>query len=79
MTCVIGVAAAQSLNTHWSMSAEPFLSCSLAANFDTLHAARDTCRGDLQNNPNPTVIKEALMVLSRCEDRVEIGCTVSEK
>ena len=47
MTCVICIAT-WSLNAHqiWSLSAEVFLSYSLAANFDIPHAARATCKGD---------------------------------
>ena len=47
--------------THqiWSQSAEPFLSYSLAANFDTSHAARATCQGEPPNEPIPTVINKA--------------------
>ena len=53
ITCVICIAA-WSLNTHriWSLSAKPFLSYSLAANFDTPHAARATCEGHSPNKPN---------------------------
>ena len=59
-TCVICVAP-WSLNTHqiWSQSAEPFLSYSLAANFDTHHSARATRQGDPQKEANLTVIKVA--------------------
>ena len=54
MTCITCIAA-WSLNTYhiWSLSAEPFLSYSLAANFDTLHAVRSICDGDPPNEPNP--------------------------
>ena len=41
------------LTTHqiWWQSAQPFLSYSLAGKFDTLHAARATCRADPQMSP----------------------------
>ena len=57
MTCVIHIAT-WCLNTHqiWSQLAEPFLSYSLAAKFDTIHAVRGTCQGDPKYDPNPAVI-----------------------
>ena len=56
MACVTCIAA-WSLITHqmWSLSAEPFLSYSLAAKFDTPHPARATCQGDPPNEPSPIV------------------------
>ena len=52
MTCLVYIAV-RSRNTHqiWSQWAEPFLSNSLATNFDTLHAARATRQGDIPNEP----------------------------
>ena len=40
----------------WSLSGEPFRSCSLAANFTTLHKASATCQVDPPNEPNLTVL-----------------------
>ena len=79
VTCLICIAA-WSIKTRqiWSQSAEPFLSYSLAVKFDTPHAARATCQGDPQNEPNPTVIKVAWIDLSPCENCMEIESTASE-
>ena len=56
MTCVICIAT-WAANTHqiWSQPAEQFLSYSLAANFETLHAARVTRQTGPTNEPNPAV------------------------
>ena len=68
MPCAL-CAASWSLSTHqiWPQLAEPFLSYSLSANFDTLHAARTTWEGNPSNEPNTVVINFYNLCLPFCE------------
>ena len=79
MTCVICIAA-WSLNTHqiWSQSAEPFLSYSSAANFDTLHAARATCHSGYPDGWVLIPFTAEGMQLPIKKDRLSIRPVVAE-
>ena len=58
VTCGICIVT-WSRTTHqiWSQSAEPLLSHSFAAHFDTLHTARATCMADPPNESQPAAVK----------------------
>ena len=50
---------------------EPFVSYSMNNNPDSRHMARAACQ-DSPHKPHPTVIEDARMNISFCEDCVEI-------
>ena len=69
-----------SLTTHqiWWQSDQPFLSYSLAGNFDTPHAARATRQADPPNESNVVAVNFYLMSLTGSENPVELQYIVSE-
>ena len=79
MTCRICVAT-WGLNTNqiWWQSAQPFLSYSLAGDFDTLRAARATSQTDPSNESSLVAVNFYRMGLLDSENRVKLGCIVPE-
>ena len=56
----------------------PAIPDSLSGHFDTLHAARATRQPDLPNESNLVAVNFYRMGLPDSENRVELGCIVSE-
>ena len=62
-----------------SQSVQPFLSYSLAGNFDTLHAARATRQAHTPNERSLVAVNFYRMGLPDSENRKDLGCIVLEK